>query len=247
MDDPNITMEEYIRFEEEKARRRGQMFNWQTATFGKVENYEDEDVCSIDSETEYTTIVFNNAAIPFEPTAYSPDENKIDFRISLDESDDEDYTVIFDENSFSYKIIYVNDLKTDSGNDEPLSSNHMANDLDCFKDFKNEFPAIVYNDGLTSKSDFETLINSECIDLIDETSLSEYDNEVDYYANEMLFFLIINLYMSFGIPFDPKQYYKDGSHINVVEAKIWHHYQLLIRGTHDSAYGRKWPDLSAIR
>ncbi|GJU42562.1 hypothetical protein Tco_1195519 [Tanacetum coccineum] len=27
-------------------------------------------------------------------------------------------------------------------------------DLDFFKDFENEFPAIVYNDALTSKSDF---------------------------------------------------------------------------------------------
>ncbi|GJX60898.1 hypothetical protein Tco_0292288 [Tanacetum coccineum] len=50
----------------------------------------------------------------------------------------------------------------------------------------------------------------------------------------MLFFLIINLYVPFGIPFDPKRYYKDGSHTNVTEAKIWRHYQLLIRDTHGS-------------
>ncbi|GJY88920.1 hypothetical protein Tco_0503548 [Tanacetum coccineum] len=31
-----------------------------------------------------------------------------------------------------------------------------SNDLDFFKDFENEFPAIVYNDALTSKSDFLT-------------------------------------------------------------------------------------------
>ncbi|GJW72378.1 hypothetical protein Tco_0129295 [Tanacetum coccineum] len=33
MDDPNITMEEYIRLEEEKARRRGKVYNWETATY----------------------------------------------------------------------------------------------------------------------------------------------------------------------------------------------------------------------
>ncbi|GKA06504.1 hypothetical protein Tco_0685728 [Tanacetum coccineum] len=60
MDDPNITMEEYIRLEEEKARRHGRMFNWQTATFEKVKNYEDEDDCSIDFETEFPAIVFDN-------------------------------------------------------------------------------------------------------------------------------------------------------------------------------------------
>ncbi|GJS31899.1 hypothetical protein Tco_0492519 [Tanacetum coccineum] len=188
MDDPNITMEEYIRLEEEKARRHGQTFNWQTATFGKVENYEDEDDCSIDFETEFPAIVFDNTltAIPSEPTVCPPNKNEVDFRISLDESDDEDYTVIFDENSFSYKIIYVNDLKTDSGNDKPLSPNPTVDyfdDLDYFKDFENEFPAIVYNDGLTSKSDLEIkpLVSSERIDefnLIDETSFSEYDEEI---------------------------------------------------------------------
>ncbi|GJR18186.1 hypothetical protein Tco_0966713 [Tanacetum coccineum] len=81
MYDPNITMEEYIRLEEEKVRKRGKVFNWETAKY----------VSSLN--------------------------NEIDFRVSFDDSDDEDYTVIFDKNSFSYKMISVNDLKTDSEND----------------------------------------------------------------------------------------------------------------------------------
>ncbi|GJV86494.1 hypothetical protein Tco_1530432 [Tanacetum coccineum] len=36
MDNPNITMEEYIRLEEEKARRRGKVYNWETATYGEL-------------------------------------------------------------------------------------------------------------------------------------------------------------------------------------------------------------------
>nr|GEU52242.1 hypothetical protein [Tanacetum cinerariifolium] len=36
MDYANLTMEEYIEFEAEKARRHGQMINWETATYGKV-------------------------------------------------------------------------------------------------------------------------------------------------------------------------------------------------------------------
>ncbi|GKB97298.1 hypothetical protein Tco_0983435 [Tanacetum coccineum] len=184
MDDPNITMEEYIRLEEEKART----FNWQTATFGKVENYEDEDDCFVNFETEFPSILFDNTAILSEPTVCPPNENEVDFRISLDESDDEDYTVIFDENSFSFKIISANNLKMDSGNDNnniPSSPNPTVDyldDLDYFKDFENEFPAIIYNDGLTSKSDLEIkpLVSSEPIDvfnLIKETSLSKYDEE----------------------------------------------------------------------
>ncbi|GKE07689.1 hypothetical protein Tco_1411240 [Tanacetum coccineum] len=41
MDDPNITMEEYIRLEEEKARRCGKVYNWETATYGKIWDNED--------------------------------------------------------------------------------------------------------------------------------------------------------------------------------------------------------------
>ncbi|GKB52277.1 hypothetical protein Tco_0903030 [Tanacetum coccineum] len=106
MDDPNITMEEYIRLEEEKARRHGRTFNWQTATFGIVKNYEDKDDHPIDFETKFPSIVFDNTltTIQSEPTVCPPNENELDFRISLDEFDDEDYTVIFDENSFSFGI-----------------------------------------------------------------------------------------------------------------------------------------------
>ncbi|GJU91347.1 ribonuclease H-like domain-containing protein [Tanacetum coccineum] len=122
----------------------------------------------------------------------SLNDNEIDFKISFDESDDEDYTVIFYKNSFSYKIISVKDLKTDSENDneivnmpsfssaEPTVS--YFDDLDFFKDFDKEFPVIVYNDALTSKSDSSTepVVIPQRIDeynLKDETSLSECDEE----------------------------------------------------------------------
>ncbi|GKB59413.1 hypothetical protein Tco_0915599 [Tanacetum coccineum] len=56
------------------------------------------------------------------------------------------------------------------------------NDLDFFKYFENEFPAIVYNDALTSKLKFLTkpTVSPQHIDefdLKDETSLSECDEE----------------------------------------------------------------------
>ncbi|GKA26556.1 hypothetical protein Tco_0712665 [Tanacetum coccineum] len=58
MDDPNITMKEYIRLEEEKARRRGKVYNWETATYGKI--WYDEDVHDLKSvETEFPAIVFD--------------------------------------------------------------------------------------------------------------------------------------------------------------------------------------------
>ncbi|GJR98553.1 hypothetical protein Tco_0270727 [Tanacetum coccineum] len=178
------------RLEEEKTHRRGKVYNWETATYGKI--WYDEDVHELGSvETEFPAIAFNDTLMS-EPTVSSLYNNEIDFRISFDESDDEDCTVIFDKNSFSYKIISVNDLKTDSENDndkvnmplfpplEPTVS--YFDDLNYFKDFEKEFPAIVYNNAQTSKFDFltEPTVSPQHIDefnLKDETSLSECDEE----------------------------------------------------------------------
>ncbi|GKE73631.1 hypothetical protein Tco_1535672 [Tanacetum coccineum] len=155
MDDPNITMEEYIRLEEEKARRLGKVFNWETGTYGKIwDNKDVHDLRSI-----FPAIALNDEVssktLSCEPTVSSLND-KIDFRVSFDDSNDDDYTVIFDKNSFSYRKI-------------------STNDLDFFKDFEN-------NDAQTSKSDFLTklILNPQNIDefnLKDETSLSEYDEE----------------------------------------------------------------------
>ncbi|GJT16550.1 hypothetical protein Tco_0875256, partial [Tanacetum coccineum] len=101
IDDPNITMEEYIRLEEEKARRRAIVFN--------------------DTLT-------SEATLSCEPTVGSLNNNEIDFRISFEESDDEDCTP-----TVGYFDV-----------------------LDYFKDFEKEFPAIVYNDAQTSKLVFLT-------------------------------------------------------------------------------------------
>ncbi|GJU46247.1 hypothetical protein Tco_1203513 [Tanacetum coccineum] len=180
MNDPNITMEEYIILEEEKAQSCGETFNWKTATFGRIRNYYEEERFT-DFEEEFSAIIFGK----IKGNSFDSEQGGISF----EESDDEDYTVIFNENSFSYKIIFVNDLKTDSedGNGNmptpPKPTVDYFDDLDYFKDFEIEFPAIVYNDGLTTKSNLRTkpLVISECINefnLINETSLSEYDEEI---------------------------------------------------------------------
>ncbi|GKG14493.1 hypothetical protein Tco_0354093, partial [Tanacetum coccineum] len=53
-------MDEYIRLEEEKAHRHGKVYNWETATYGKI--WYDEDVHDLRSvETEFSTIVLNDA------------------------------------------------------------------------------------------------------------------------------------------------------------------------------------------
>ncbi|GJZ18568.1 hypothetical protein Tco_0554691 [Tanacetum coccineum] len=173
MDDPNITMEEYIRLEEEKARKRGKVFNWETAKYGRI--WYDEDVYDPRSvETEFPAIVFNDSLTSNETPSCKPTvsslNDEIDFRISFDESDDEDYTP---------EVSYFDDL-------------------DFFKDFENEFPAIVYNDALTSKSDFltEPSISPQHINVFNlknETSLSECDEKEQnvLYFNDLFPFNVI--------------------------------------------------------
>ncbi|GJS20548.1 hypothetical protein Tco_0449180 [Tanacetum coccineum] len=176
-----------------KSSKTWEVFNWETARYGKI--WYDEDVHDLRSvENEFPAIVFNdnltsNETLSCEPTVSSLNDNEIDFRISFDESDDEDYMIVFDKNLFPYKIISTIDLKTDSENDNekvnrplfpsPEPTVSCVDDLDFFKDFKNEFLAIIYHDALTSKSDFSTdptlcPQHIDEFDLKDETPLSEY-------------------------------------------------------------------------
>ncbi|GJU33173.1 hypothetical protein Tco_1176762 [Tanacetum coccineum] len=162
------------KLEEERARRCGKVYNWETAKYDKI--WYDEDVHDLRSiEIEFPAIVFNDElssekTLSCQPTVSSLNNNEIDFRISFDESDDEDYTP-----TVSY-----------------------FDDLDFLKDFKNEFPVIVYNDALTSKSDSltEHVEISHHIDefnLKTKTSLSECDEEEQnvLYFNDLFLFNII--------------------------------------------------------
>ncbi|GJR19894.1 hypothetical protein Tco_0968421 [Tanacetum coccineum] len=85
MDDPNITMEEYIRLEEEKARRRGKVYNWETATY---------------------------ATLLCEPTVSSLNNDEIDFIISFDEFDDEDCTTVYTAYTNRMDMAYPNRMDT---------------------------------------------------------------------------------------------------------------------------------------
>nr|GEY01135.1 hypothetical protein [Tanacetum cinerariifolium] len=180
--------------------------------YGKIRCNEDvHDLRSI--ETEFPGMVLNDVltsevALSCEPMVSPLNDNQIDFRISFDEFDDEDYTVIYDKNSFSDKIIFIDDLKTDSKNDNdkvnmpsfpsPKPTISYFDDLVYFEDFEKEFPAIVYNDALTSKLDFltEPTVSPQQIDefnLKDETSLFECDEEEEnvLYFNDLFSFNVI--------------------------------------------------------
>ncbi|GKD43729.1 hypothetical protein Tco_1268374 [Tanacetum coccineum] len=124
MDDLNITMEEYIRLEKEISRRRGKVYNWKTATYGKI--WCDEDVRDLKSvETEFPAIFYNDVltsevALSCEPKDSENDNEKVN-------------------------------IPSFSSSDPTVS---YFDDFDYFKDFEKEFSAIAYNDALTSKLDF---------------------------------------------------------------------------------------------
>ncbi|GKD03227.1 hypothetical protein Tco_1178201 [Tanacetum coccineum] len=105
----DITMEEYIQLKTKKDLKSGQVFDWKTDTYGKVEYFEDIDYIK-DFETEFPVIVRKDAStskpeVSSKPMV-SPNQAKevdFDFEISFTESDDEDYTFMDDKNAFSYK------------------------------------------------------------------------------------------------------------------------------------------------
>ncbi|GJS65232.1 hypothetical protein Tco_0679796 [Tanacetum coccineum] len=177
MDDPNITMEEYIRLEEEKAHRRGKVYNWETAKYGKI--WYDEDVHDLGSnETKFQAIVFNDElssekTLSCEPTVSSLNNNEIVFRISFDESNDEDYTVIFNKNLFTYKIFFVNDLKTDLKND-----NEKVN----MPSFPSPEPKKMGSDDIEFTNEKGSDLEDECSRDVNETTkiFKIEDNLLDY-------------------------------------------------------------------
>ncbi|GJS45738.1 putative reverse transcriptase domain-containing protein [Tanacetum coccineum] len=258
MDDPNITMEEYIRIEEEKARSRefpaiifekinGESFDVEQRMIMNEYNEGKEDYM-----TEFPTNVFNNTSDttpPYEPTVSPPNESELDFRISCDESDVEDYTVIFDENSFSAdstdEFNFIDETSLSEYDEEIiLLFNDLFNDIHSV-DSKSEINHDDNNIGIIQSSEgnenahgedrISETSHNEIIETFETRSLVTNLNIIIFYCLiGMLFFFIMNLYVPFGIPFDPKRYYKDGSHTKVAEATIWHHFQLLIRDTHAS-------------
>ncbi|GJY38831.1 hypothetical protein Tco_0425195 [Tanacetum coccineum] len=63
IDDPNITMEKYVQYETGRALRNGKMYNWETATYGKIRYVEDINDLRF-FETIFPAIVYKDALTP---------------------------------------------------------------------------------------------------------------------------------------------------------------------------------------
>ncbi|GKA15683.1 hypothetical protein Tco_0695430 [Tanacetum coccineum] len=140
MDDLNITMEEYIRLEEEKAHRHGKGFNWETAMYENdnekdnmpsfpppepTTSYFDDLDFFKDFKTEFPAIVYNIAQtskldLLTEPTLNPQyiDEFNLKSETSLSKCDEEEENVLYFNDLFRFNIIYPDDSKSDKDNDD---------------------------------------------------------------------------------------------------------------------------------
>ncbi|GJT28754.1 DNA-directed DNA polymerase [Tanacetum coccineum] len=70
IDDPDISMEEYIQLMADKARGCGQTFNWETTMYGNV--YCDDIDSFTDFETDFPTIIYNDASTSNQNVSSEP-------------------------------------------------------------------------------------------------------------------------------------------------------------------------------
>ncbi|GJX14749.1 hypothetical protein Tco_0206507 [Tanacetum coccineum] len=175
MDDPNITMAEYIRLEEEKARRRGKVYNWETAMYAKI-------------------------------CPQHIDEFNLKDETSLSECDEEEQNVICFNDLFPFNVIYPDDSKSDKDNDDdkidikqPSRGNVINTDNGAYAQGLNKLLETSH-DKSNKIFKTETFIKELNVDIMTWNHLNKRMSFI---------FLIKNLYVPFGIPFDPKLFYKD--------------------------------------
>ncbi|GKE86966.1 hypothetical protein Tco_1560708, partial [Tanacetum coccineum] len=157
----------------EKARRHGKVYNWETATYGRI--WDGDEVYNLKSvETEFPAIVLNDELTSEETLSYGPTvsysndldyfkdfENefpaivyndaltsKLDFltepsispehidefnlkdETSLSECDEEEQNVLYFNDLFLFNIIYLEDLKSDTDNDnDEIDIKHSSGDI----------------------------------------------------------------------------------------------------------------------
>ncbi|GJW67548.1 hypothetical protein Tco_0121972 [Tanacetum coccineum] len=240
MDDPNITMEEYIRLQEEKAQRAGRTFNWQTATYDSkndndkvnmpsfpppeptVSYFDDLDFFK-DFEKEFPAIVYNDALTSksdflTEPTVCPQHIDEFDLKneTSLSECEKEEQNVLYFNDLFPFNVIYLDNLKSDTDNDnDEIDIEHSLRDLSI-----EPLPNVIKIDAQWSNKLLETSHDKSNKFFKIEFFIKELNANImtcKHLINGMLINLVKNLYVPFGIPLDPKLFYKDGIKLGQVE------------------------------
>ncbi|GJV56909.1 hypothetical protein Tco_1457914 [Tanacetum coccineum] len=171
MDDPDITMEEYIQLMADKAQKHGDTFNWETAIYGKVP-CDDSDLFN-DFEADFPAIVYNDASTSIdnvlsEPSVsiYTAIKSNIDFSISYSDSEDEDYTFTYDKDSLFPKLIHVDILKPKPVNDyveintELCSENIVIKPMDNIIFTNNDTTPIEFDENVETNHDTPVIMST---------------------------------------------------------------------------------------
>ncbi|GJQ89390.1 hypothetical protein Tco_0000529 [Tanacetum coccineum] len=205
MDDPNITIEEYIRLEEEKARRRGKVYNRESAMYGKI--WYDEDVYDLRSvETEFPAIVCNDT--------FTSDVTPYDF--------EKEFPAIAYNDALTSKLDFLTEptMSPQHINEFNLKDKHCPNDNDDDKiDIKQFLRGNVINTDVGVYAQGSNKLLETSHDKSDKFFKAEtFIKKLNFnimtwnHLNKGMSFIFLNknLYVPFGIPFDPKLFYKDG-------------------------------------
>ncbi|GJX74066.1 hypothetical protein Tco_0312661 [Tanacetum coccineum] len=166
-----------------------------------------------DFEKEFPVIVYNDALMSKldflnEPTISPQHIDEFNLKESLSEYDEEEQNVLYFNDLFPFNVIYLNDSKSDKDND---------NDKIDIKQSSGD-NVMNTNDGAYAHGSNKLLKTSHEYDTSNkffktENFIKKLNVNIvawNYLNNGMLLNLIKNLYVSFGIPFDPKLFYKDG-------------------------------------
>nr|GEW02199.1 ribonuclease H-like domain-containing protein [Tanacetum cinerariifolium] len=159
-----------------------------------------------DFENEFLGFVYNDALTSIsnfltKPTLSPQHINKFDLKdeTSLSEYDEVEQNVLYFNDLFPFNIIYLDDLKSDKENDD--------NEIDMIQSSGGKENTQGSNNLLEgSHNKINKIFNMKSFIMELNVNIVAWN----YFVNGMLFNLIKNLYVPFGIPFDPKRYYKDG-------------------------------------
>ncbi|GKE40241.1 hypothetical protein Tco_1463646, partial [Tanacetum coccineum] len=186
----------------------------ETAKYGKI--WYDEDVHDLRFvETEFPAIVFNDELSSEKTLSCEPTVNET----SLSDYDEVEQNILYFNDLFPFNIIYPDNLKTDKDNDD--------NEIDIIQSLggnENTQGSMKFLEASHDKID-KIFIMESFVKKLDVNIMAW-----NYLNNVMLLNLIKNLYVSFGIPFDPKRYYKDGVYTRMLRRPRYIFFTLLELG-----------------
>ncbi|GJX09534.1 hypothetical protein Tco_0199393 [Tanacetum coccineum] len=174
-----------------------------------------------DFKNEFPAIVYNDvqtSKLDFltEPTLSPQHIDELDLKdeTSFSECDEEEQNILYFNDLFSFNVIYLDDSKSDKDNDDDkIDIEHSSGDLSV----KPLHDLINTDDGAyahRSNKLLETSHDTSNKFFKTGTFISELNFNImtwNHLNKGMSFiFQIKNLYVPFGIPFDPKLFYKDG-------------------------------------